>query len=249
MRGILPVAALVGALAVCVTNAAGAVASEPEYTKCVKVEGGAFEKGCDAIGGKGGFGLEPLVSPVKQKGSDAVSAFTTFSAGVETGVPVQCQKAKDTGLLLTPTESEAELTFEQCTRGGSPCASGAKSGVITSTLAGKLVASEESKTGVGITFKAKHGETLFEYKCGVTSVKTTGAITGEVTGNVEVTSKLWDDVLAVNAAGEPTIATAGSKDGLLTTVTTGAEQRTFAAGMSTTASLKGASPVLVLASS
>jgi hypothetical protein len=246
MRGILSVAALSVAFAVCAPSALGATTPEPEYTKCVKVEGGSFEKGCDAIGGKGGFGLEPLVSPVKFKGTDGASTFTTFSSGVETGVPVECGKAKDTGMLLTPTESESSFTFEQCKRGESSCASGAKSGVITGTLSGKLVATSESKTGVGITFKAEHGEALLEYKCGSTTLKTTGAISGEVTGNVENTAKLWGNALAVNAAGEPTIATAGSKDGLLTTVTTGAEKHTFPAGVSTTASIKGASAVLVL---
>jgi hypothetical protein len=239
-------AALGVAFALCAPSALGASTPEPEYTKCVKIEGGAFDKGCDAIGGKGGYGLESLGSPVKLKGSAGASTFTTFSSGVPTGEPVECGKAKDTGALLTPTESESVITFEQCKRGGSSCASGAKAGVIASKLAGKLVATSESKTGVAITFKAEHGEALFEYKCGSTSMKTTGAITGEVTGNVEVTSKLWGNALAVNAAGEPTIATGGSKDGLLTTVTTGAEKHTFPAGLSTTANLTGAIAVQVL---
>jgi hypothetical protein len=240
-------AALGVAFALCGPSAVSAASTpEPEYTKCVKVEGGAFEKGCDAIGGKGGYGLESLASPVKFKGSDGASMFTTFSSGIQTGVAVQCQKAKDAGTLLTPIESELVVTFEGCKRGESSCASGAKSGVITSALTGELVASDESKSGVGIAFKAAHGEALLEYKCGSSSLKTTGAITGELTGIVEVTSKLWGNVLAVNAAGEPTIATAGSKDELLTTVTTGAEKHTFSAGIATTASLKGASAVLVL---
>jgi hypothetical protein len=246
MRGILSMAALGVAFAFFVPSAVSAATPEPEYTKCVKVEGGAFEKGCDAIGGKGGYGLEPLVSPVKLKGSDAASTFTTFSSGMQTGVPVECQKAKDTGMLLTPTESELVVTFEGCKRGESSCTSGAKGGAITSTLAGELVASDESKSGVGITFEAAHGEALLEYKCGSTSLKTTGAVTGELTEIVEMTSKLWGNVLAVNAAGEPTIATTGSKDDLLTTVTTGAEKHTFSAGIGTTASLKCASAVLVL---
>jgi hypothetical protein len=246
MRGTLSMAAFAVALALCVPSAVGAATPEPEYTKCVKVEGGAFEKGCDAIGGKGGYGLESLVSPVKLRGSDGVSTFTTFSSGMQTGVAVQCQKAKDTGTLSTPTESEMVVTFEECKRGESSCASGAKSGVITSTLAGELVATNESKTGVGITFKAAHGEALFEYKCGSSSLKTTGAITGEITGIVEMTSKLWGNALAVNAAGEPTIATAGSKADLLTTITSGTEKHTFSAGVSTTDSIKGASAVLVV---
>lgn len=247
MRRMMSTVALVGALALCMPNLVSAAASQPEYAKCVKVEGGTFEKECNAIGGKGGFGLEPLVSAVKLKGSDGASTFTTFSSGVATGVDVTCAKAKYTGMLLTPTEGESVITFEGCTRGTSTCASGSKKGVIaTSALAGDLVATSESKTGVGIASKALHGETLMSYKCGETSFATTGTVTGELTEIVEKTSKLWGNVFAVDAAGEPTIATAGSKDDLLTTVTTGTEHHTFSAGISTTASIKGASPILVL---
>jgi hypothetical protein len=233
---------LIAAFAFSAIAVASASAAGPEFYECAKVKGGKFEKGCGKEGGKGGFERKAVKLPSKYTGTNGTSVLTVFVPGIGIVGDTKCTKAKDAGAIISPTQTETTVTFEKCESSGKKCTSvgeKTKGDIKTNTLLGTLVATEESKTGVGVTITAKSTENSAEFECEGLKIKTKGAVTGEDTGNTEKAAKTSKNVFEVNAGGEPTIKTEGSEFTLLTTINTGTEENTVPSGESTVASLKG----------
>jgi hypothetical protein len=201
--------------------ASGASAAQPEYTACVKVKGGKFEKGCAKEGGKGGYALEPVTAPESLKGTAGATVLDVFVPGLGVVGTTECEKAKIKGEIVNSTEEEVVVTYEKCSSSGKKCtgvAAGTKKGdIVTNVLIGKPVAIEEG-TGVGDTLSAKGGGNVDEYNCEGEEISTVGSITAEFTEMIGEASKKTGVRFTVNAEGEPTISTEGSRFSLLTTI-------------------------------
>jgi hypothetical protein len=234
---------LVAMLVTSAVAVSSAVAAGPEYYECAKKTGGKFEKGCGKEGGKGGYERTAVKTPSKYTGTNGKSVLTVFVPGIGIVGDTSCAKAKDTGSIISPTQTETTVTFEKCESEGKKCTSvgeKTKGDIKTNTLEGTLVEAPESKTGIGVTITAKSAENSAEFECEGLKIKTKGAVTGEVTGNTTKASKTSKNVFEVNEGGEPTIQTEGSEFTLLTTITDAEGTNTIPSGESTTAALKGA---------
>jgi hypothetical protein len=218
---------LVAVLALAAVAASSAVAIQPEYFTCVKAKAGKYAKGCASFkeGGKGegsGFARAAVKTPSKFTDKSGLGVLTAYVPGTGIVAEVKCAKTVSKGAIISSTQAEDTITLEKCESSASTCTStqaGEKPGdITTSVLLTTLVATAEAKTGVGVTVEAKGGGDLAAFDCGATKFETTGAVTGEESENVEVASKHWGNVFEVNASGEPTIATAGSRSTLLTTI-------------------------------
>jgi hypothetical protein len=218
---------LVAVLALAAVAASSALAAQPEYFTCAKAKGGKYGKGCASFkeGGKGegsGFARAAVKTPSKFTDKSGLSVLTAYVPGTGIVGEVKCAKATSKGAIISSTQAEDTITLEKCESSASTCTStqvGEKPGDIkTDVLLSTLVATAEAKSGVGVTVEAKSGGELAEFDCGTTKFETAGAVTGEESENVEVARKTWGNVFEVNAEGEPTIATAGSRSTLLTTI-------------------------------
>jgi hypothetical protein len=236
---------LIAVFAMTAVAAASASAAGPEYFECAKVKGGKFEKGCGKEGGKGGFARQaPKKLPSKFTDKNGVSVLTVFVPGIGIVGDTECQKATSKGAVISATQAEDVVQFEKCESSGKTCTSvqakEKKGDITTNTLLSTLVATGEAKSGVGVTVGAKSGGNSAEFNCEGLKISTMGAVTGEDSGNVEVASKTAENIFEVNAGGEPTIETEGSRFTLLTTIVKGEEVNTVPSGESTTATVKGA---------
>lgn len=224
--------------------AAASASASPTYFICAKVKGGKFEKGCGKEGGKGGYSREAVTKAEKFSSKQGASVLTVFIPGVGIAGDTACVKATSKGAILNSTEAEDTIKFEKCESDGKKCTSlqakEPKGDITTNVLLATLVESSEAKSGVGVTVGAKGGGESASFNCEGLEISTVGAVTGEDTGNVEVASKTSKNIFEVNAGGEPTIATEGSRFSLLTTIKTPTETNTLPAGEDTTAELKGA---------
>jgi hypothetical protein len=218
---------LVAVLALAAVAASSALAAQPEYFTCAKAKGGKYGKGCASFkeGGKGegsGFARAAVKTPSKFTDKSGLSVLTAYVPGTGIVGEVKCAKATSKGAIISSTQAEDTITLEKCESSASTCTStqvGEKPGDIkTDVLLSTLVATAEAKSGVGVTVEAKSGGELAEFDCGTTKFETAGAVTGEESENVEVARKTWGNVFEVNAEGEPTIATGGSRSTLLTTI-------------------------------
>ena len=199
------------------------------------------DKNCSVLskGGakEGDYELEEwsLAKKTAYKGSSGRSVLSAFIKGFGVVGDTECQKAKSAGSVTGPKASTTTVTFEKCSLGGKACTSpGAKAGkIVTFPLDGLLVPIG-SGSGVGEEVRGTGpGGKLAEYDCEGEEVSTTGAVTGEVTGDVGVPSKTSSVLFTTNAGGEPTIT---SSEPLLTTIV---GVGTFESGESTTETLKG----------
>jgi hypothetical protein len=225
--------------------AASSAFASPTYFECAKVKGGKFEKGCGKEGGKGGYSRVAVKTPAKYTGTNGKSVLKAVDPETKTVVAsTSCTKAKETGAIISATESETTVTFEKCTSLGKKCTSTGektKGDIKTNVLLGTLVANEESKTGVATVVGAKSGGASAEFNCEGIGVVTTGEVSGEAGAiSVEKASKSSENVFLTNEEGLPAIKTGGSEFTLLTTITGATpEPITLPSGEETTAKNKG----------
>jgi hypothetical protein len=225
--------------------ASASASASPSYFECAKVKGGKFEKGCGKEGGKGGYiRRAPTKLPSKYTEKNGESVLTVFVPGLGIVGDTKCAKATGKGAIISATTSETTVQFEKCESQGKTCTSEQvkekKGDITTNLLLGTLVATGEAASGVGVTVGAKSGGESASFNCEGLKISTVGAVTGEVSGNIEKGSKTSSNIFQVNAGGEPTIETEGSRFTLLTTIVTATETNTVPAGENTTAAVKGA---------
>lgn len=186
--------------------ASTASATEPGWFECAKVEGGKFEKGCGAEGGKGGYTIQAGIGKGKAFKSKGGLARLHTSIPGKGDVPVECQKAKGGGHQALPNkEVEVVAIFSKCTAAGFVCQSGTKKGTIeTKKLAGELgyISKEPLKVGASLTSEAEPGSGLLaEFTCtGIASVRVHGAVIGTQEGDINAFSKTSKTVFKVTEA-------------------------------------------------
>jgi len=222
--------------------AVSSASASPAFMKCVKVKGAKFIKGCGSEGGKGGYEKQAVTADEAFKNKNGVSNLLVFIPGKGIVGDTKCDKAKGSGNVLPGgTEVETTVQFEKCESSEKTCTSvqaGEKKGDITTNpLSGTLNANSEAKSGVAITIGGKGGGNSAEFDCEGLEISTAGVVSGEQAGDVGKASKSSSNVFETNAEGEPTIATEGSRDTLLTTIV---GVGTVPSGESTTAAIKGA---------
>jgi hypothetical protein len=243
-------AKLAGVCVLAVAGVGGGIASVadaapgPTYFTCPKVKGGLFKKGCGSEGGKGGYARKPIATAEKYTGKQGRSTLIMFEPGIAEEGHVVCQKATSTGAIIDATQSEVTIRYENCESAGKTCTSEQakekKGDITTNVLLGTLVATGEAASGVGVTIAAQDGGALAAFGCEGIRFVTAGSVTGEETGNVGLATKKSQTVFAVNAEGEPTIETEGSRLTLLSTVILPfGEELVFSAGDTATEELKG----------
>jgi hypothetical protein len=242
---------LVAVVAMSAIVAASASAAAPEYLICGKAAksgktytGKFTGKTCEAsskveTGGK--YELAPWTAAKKTafKNTNGKSVLTVYIPGVGTVGDTECAKGKGVGQVTGPNTGTTVVTFEKCESSGKTCTSaGAKKGdIVTQTLDTKLVAISGG-SGVGNEIKgAGPGGESAAFDCEGEELTTTGAVTGEVTGDVGVASKDSSNIFTLNGEGGPAIT---SSEPLYTTIVEGGKEvGTLPSGEDTTASVKG----------
>jgi hypothetical protein len=195
--------AILAVFALGVVAASSASAATPEWTECAKVEGGKFEKGCGAEGGKGGYEKKTGIGKGKAfKGKGGLARLHTAIPG-KGDVPVECQKFKDSGSVVAPNlQVKVVAVFSKCAAAGFICQSGTKKGTIeTKSMAGELgyVSKEPLKVGASLAAEAEPGAGLLaEFTCtGIASVRVHGAVIGTQEGDINTFSKVSKTVYNV----------------------------------------------------
>ncbi len=195
--------ALLAALAASALAAPGARAlgvTQPEWYECVKLKGGAFEKGCGSTGGKGGYEARP--------GLGGSSSFAAKGASVVlqavNGHSVTCKVFTEEGTRAMPNKVEnLTIHMSSCARTGTHqmCyareeeAIHEKSFVIESfTLSGELgyISRSPLRVGLKLTPQAEPGGLIFEkIVCPDSNFdeRWGGSVVAEITGVVNVSSK------------------------------------------------------------
>jgi hypothetical protein len=235
---------LVAVVAMSAVVAASASAAAPEYLICgkaAKVEnkytGTYSDKTCSTKVVSGGeYELESYThaKSLKFKATSGPSALYVYIPGTGKAGETTCAKSKTAGEVTGAKTETSVVTFEKCTSEGKTCTgvqAGTKKGdIVTYTLDFTLFATGSSKTGVANEAKAPIDA---QFECEGLKVKTTGAVSGEVTGDVGVASKTSSLVDAVTKEGAPDIA---SSEPLLTEIT---GVGTLPSGEEITANIKG----------
>jgi alpha-tubulin suppressor-like RCC1 family protein len=115
-----------------------------------------------------------------------ISGETTLLLETTTGVPMTCSGETGTGSWLAPKAAEeVVLKLTGCKMLSGECSStGAAAGeIVTNPLEGALGFIELATNKVGIALEPESEETptVFEAKCGETSIKVTGSVIGQIT--------------------------------------------------------------------
>ena len=199
--------------------------AKPTFKTCIKAEkngnkeyptGEFTDKNCSIKGttltNKYKLGEWNQGKKVTLKGKNGVSTLDSYipakpaepwTGGTVVGV-VTCKSAKSVGNVTGPSTTEVTVEFKSCTSEGKKCTStspvGPKEGVIVtklleSTLEGNGAGKAVSKVG------AKGGGNSAEFSCEGLEVKTTGAILGTNSGDVNTFSKSGTTTFSVNVEG------------------------------------------------
>jgi len=222
---------LVAVFAMSAIASASASAAAPEYQICGKAvknattkkyEGHFSNKECTATSTEGKYELTSYTAAKKPgfKTKSGASALDVYIPGTGVVGETSCAKSKDVGTVTGAKTATDVVTFEKCTSSGKVCTgdqAGTKTGdIVTYTLDETLVASGESKTGVGQEVKGTGpGGESAAFDCEGEEISTTGAVTGEITGDIKKASKDSNVIFSVNGEGAPTIA---SSEPLLTDI-------------------------------
>ena len=182
------------ALAAVMVSATCAVASPPEFGRCLKVATG--EKGkyssskCTVLAAEpkqekyewyAAFGS---AKPVEKAHFTAViKSGTIATLETKAGAKVTCTGESTSGVLTgNKTEEVAPVKFTGCQSGGNPCSSeGAASGeVVTVPLAGELGVEKEGETPaknkIGNELSPKTGEEFVHFACLGVAIKVKGHV-------------------------------------------------------------------------
>jgi hypothetical protein len=223
---------LVAVFAMSAIASATASAAAPEYQICgkspknpvtKKFEGKFSNKECTATSTEGKYELTSWTAAKKTefKTKSGASALDVYIPGTGIVGETSCAKSKDVGHVTGAKTATDVVLFEKCTSSGKVCTGdqpGTKTGDIeTYTLNEELVASAESKTGVAqeVTGGGPGGLSA-AFNCEGEEISTSGAVSGEVTGDIEKASKSSNVIFSVNGEGAPNIASLGGP--LLTTI-------------------------------
>ncbi len=222
---------LVAVFAMSAIASASASAAAPEYQICGKLskskvtkkyEGHFSNKECTASSTEGAYELESYTAAKKTefKTKSGASALDVYIPGTGVVGETTCKTSKDVGHVTGAKTATDVVLFEKCESSGKICTgdqAGSKKGDIeTYTLDETLVASAESKTGVAQEVKGggPGGESA-AFNCEGEEISTTGAVSGEITGDIKKASKESNVIFAVDGEGAPDIA---SSEPLLTTI-------------------------------
>lgn len=173
------------------------------------------------------------------KGKGGVSSLHIPGAGVT----VTCKTFKDEGTVGTPTTvTKAFVEFKTCeTPAKKKCTStGQKAGTIkTNNLAGDLGYISKAPLNVGLALRGEGSAPFVEFSCeGGPEVVVTGSAIGEQKGDINVFSKSFEDVYAINGESLQSVTSfeGEAKEELVSKVNgSGA----FPTGLSLTAANKG----------
>jgi hypothetical protein len=222
---------LVAVFAMSAIASASASAAAPEYLICGKAakskvtkkyEGTFSNKECTAASTEGKYELVAYTAAKKTefKTKSGASSLDVYIPGTGIVGETSCAKSKDVGKVTGAKTATDVVTFEKCASSGKTCTgdqAGTKTGdIVTYTLDETLAASAESKTGVAQEVKGTGpGGESAAFNCEGEEISTTGAVSGEITGDVGKASKDSNVIFSVDAEGAPNIA---SSEPLLTTI-------------------------------
>jgi hypothetical protein len=207
---------LVAVFAMAAMAAASASATPTFYecAKAAKVSGkytGKYNNAaCTEVNGtgEGKYELQAGVGKGKAfKGKGAAAVLHTPAVGGE----VTCKGSKDEGKNTLTGQKEVKVTFTGCASLGKTCNSaGAKSGEIkTNPLAGTLGYISATGPKVGVSLTGEAGKPSAEFACGTgagsLNIVTTGAVIGEITGDINKISKEATDAFTVTGGGLQTV--------------------------------------------
>jgi hypothetical protein len=207
---------LVAAFAMAAVAAASASAT-PTFYQCAKAAkvgkiytGKYTDKNCTEFNAKseGKYELKAGVGKGKAfKGKGPAAVLHTPAVGGE----VTCKASKDEGFNTLNGQEKVKVTFTGCASLGKTCNSvGAKSGEIkTNPLSGTLGYISAAGPKVGVSLTGEAGKPSAEFACGTgagsLNIVTTGAVIGEVTGNINKISKESTDAFTVTGGGLQTV--------------------------------------------
>jgi hypothetical protein len=209
--------AVVVALSACA--ATSAAAELPEFkvcgkaTKIGKTHIGRYDNGrCSVVNakGEGKYELDSWEAAKKTtfRSKSEPASFDSYIEGFGIVGTVTCKSSRDSGQIVGPKEATTTLTFSRCKSGGESCTTeGQKVGTIetaplTETFSLTRIGEEYAPVDV---IKPHEGDPFFTMSCGAESVRTTGSVIGEVTGDINAISRTWTELFSVNASGEEMI--------------------------------------------
>jgi hypothetical protein len=202
--------AAVFAMAAMATASASAAPSFYECAKVAKVgkfyTGKYNDKNCTEVNSES-HGKYELVAGVGKgkafKGKGAGAVLHTPAVGGE----VTCKGSKDEGFNTLTGQDKVKVTFTGCVSLAKPCNSpGAKKGEIkTNPLSGTLGYISATGPKVGVSLTGEGGLPSAEFACGTgagsLNIVTTGAVIGEITGDVNHINKEATDSFTVTGEG------------------------------------------------
>ena len=235
-------ACLVATLAIGALGA-GTASAQPTYKTCIKASpkgsGKWNTRTCtgESKGGEreGDYELGAWNAGRKTTFTGRAGPFTYYSYIKGFGVvgTVTCAKAKVAGEITGPSTGTEVITLEKCTTSGETCTSAGapKTGdVVTAVLNTELA----ELGGGAVAVRVKGVPVFSESKCGADEWIISGAIDGDVSGDVNTVSKDLTQDFGVNAGGEQQISEEG--DVLIIKVVGVGE---FETGVENTMSIKG----------
>lgn len=164
--------------------------------------------------------------------------------------PITCRRSRSAGEITGPKESSVTITLMRCRSDGKSCTSaGAGVGDIdTKVLTESLIYVNKKAHEAGIRITGRNSAVIAEFSCSGSEWRWTGAVDGEVKGDVDYASRMSEDIFKTNANGENIINReedgTPAEDVLHTEITGGS---TFESGWNTTLVAKGKENIEVAA--
>ncbi len=213
-------------LTACVVTSAAA--ELPEFkvcgkaTKVGKAYTGRYDNGtCSVIDTKseGKFELQAWEAAKKKtfRSSGESATFDSYIEGFGVTGTLTCKSSRGSGQITGPKEATTTLTFSKCRSSGESCASeGQKAGtIVTAPLTETFLLTRVGEEYALVDVIEPHeGDPFFTISCGAESVRTTGSLIGEVTGDINAISRTWTESFSLNASGEEILQEVEQEPGL-----------------------------------
>jgi hypothetical protein len=196
--------------------ASASASATPTYYECAKAAkvgktytGKYNDKNCTEANAKseGKYELKEGLGKGKEfKGVGKAATLHTPAIGGE----VKCTGSKDAGYATAHGQDKVSVTFSGCTSLGKKCTSaspkGKKAGeIVTNLLEGKLGYISSSPLKVGVSLTGEGGLPSADFTCEGLEIVTTGAVIGQITGDINAISKESTDSFTVAPSGFQTV--------------------------------------------
>lgn len=241
---------VVAVLALAAVAVSSASAATPTYYECAKAAksgktytGKYGNKTCSEVNAKSEGKYELVAGLGKGKAFKGKGGEAQLHTPAVGGV-VTCASSKDAGFLTATGQRDVVVTFSKCKSLEKECASaGAKKGtIVTNPLGGSLGIISSVGPKVGVSLSGEGGKPSAEFVCGTgasaLTIVTTGAVIGEITGDINAINKETTDIFSVNGSGQQTVTSfeGGATEVLESTINGGGP---FESGEQTTSANKG----------